>query len=278
MFDAIFAAEVNNDVLATAQLMGTATRRIQVGTWIANIYLRHSYVCAQGAALIADATGGRFILGLGVSHPPVNRALGIDMPDPPAALRRYVSGVRAWLRGEGPATHLPQRPSARAVPLYVAAVTSSTVELAAELADGIMPFLWTAERVTRSKAWVARGRAKAPQLGPLDVTLGLPTFIGDDLEVMRNAARQNLVLYTTFPFFQRLFRVSGFAAEAAKMEQGGGMASLSDRLLDAVCLLGPLARCRERLAAFRSAGVDLPILVPPIGVDGARSVIGAFRR
>ena len=112
MFDAIFAAEVNNDVLATAQLMGAATRRIQVGTWIANIYLRHSYVCAQGAALIADATGGRFILGFGVSHPPVNRALGIDMPDPPAALRRYVSGVRAWLRGEGPATHLPQRPSA----------------------------------------------------------------------------------------------------------------------------------------------------------------------
>ena len=277
-FDAIFAAEVNNDVLATAQLMGTATRRIQVGTWIANIYLRHSYVCAQGAALIADATGGRFILGLGVSHPPVNRALGIDMPDPPAALRRYVSEVRAWLRGEGPATHLPQRPSARPVPVYVAAVTSSTVELAAELADGIMPFLWTAERVTQSKAWVGRGRAKAPLLGPLDVTLGLPTFIGDDLEAMRNAARQNLVLYTTFPFFQRLFRVSGFAAEAAKMEQGGGLASLSDRLLDAVCLLGPLARCRDRLAAFRAAGVDLPILVPPIGVDGARAVIRAFRR
>ena len=73
-FDAIFAAEVNNDVLATAQLMGTATERIQVGTWIANIYLRHPYVCAQGAALIADITDGRFILGLGVSHQPVNEA------------------------------------------------------------------------------------------------------------------------------------------------------------------------------------------------------------
>src|SRR5205809_1136663 len=71
-FDAIFTAEVNNDALATAQLMGAATSRILVGTWIANIYLRHSYVCAQGAALIADATGGRFILGLGVSHQPVN--------------------------------------------------------------------------------------------------------------------------------------------------------------------------------------------------------------
>src|SRR5229473_5193898 len=123
-FDAIFAAEVNNDVLATAQLMGAATQRITVGTWIANIYLRHSYACAQGAALIADATGGRFVLGLGVSHPPVNKALGIDMGDPPTTLRRYVTAVRSWLKGEGPATHLPQKPSARPVPLYVAAVTS----------------------------------------------------------------------------------------------------------------------------------------------------------
>src|SRR5262245_63301742 len=90
-FDAIFATEVNNDVMATAQLMGAATRRIAVGTWIANIYLRHSYVCAQGAALIADATEGRFVLGLGVSHPPVNSALGIDMGEPPAVLRRYVT-------------------------------------------------------------------------------------------------------------------------------------------------------------------------------------------
>ncbi len=277
-FDAIFAAEVNNDVMATAQLMGAATRRIQVGTWIANIYLRHSYSCAQGAALIADATEGRFILGLGVSHPPVNKALGIEMGDAPSALRRYVTAVRSWLKGEGPATHLPQRPTVRPVPLYVAAITSRTVEVASELADGIMPFLWSAERVKKSKEWIDRGRAKASGLGKVDVTVGLPVFVGDDVKAMREAARANLGLYTTFPFFQRLFRASGFASEADQMEKGGGGASLSDRILDAVCLTGPMARCREQLAAFRSADVDLPILVAPIGVDGARGVIKAFRR
>src|SRR3712207_35459 len=93
-FDAIFAAEVNNDVLATAQLMGTATERIRVGTWIANIYLRHPYVCAQGAALIADATGGRMILGLGVSHQPVNTALGIEMRDAPATVVEYATAAQ----------------------------------------------------------------------------------------------------------------------------------------------------------------------------------------
>ena len=277
-FDAIFAAEVNNDVMATAQLMGTATRRLQVGTWIANIYLRHPYACAQGAALIADATNGRFVLGLGVSHPPVNAALGIDMGDTSITLRRYVTALRGWLKGEGPPTHLPQRPSAERVPLYVAAVTSRTVELACELADGIMPFLWSAERVKQSRSWIERGRAKATDLGRVDVTLGLPTFIGDDLGAMREAARANLGLYTTFPFFQRLFRASGFATEAEQMEKNLGGPSLSDRILDAVCLTGPLTRCREQLATFRTAGVDLPILIPPIGIDNARAVIKAFRR
>ena len=277
-FDAIFAAEVNNDVMATAQLMGAATRRIAVGTWVANIYVRHSYVCAQGAALIADATDGRFILGLGVSHPPVNNALAIDMGDPPATLRRYVTEVRSWLNGGGPATHLPQRPSPHPVPIYVAAVTSRTVELAGELADGFMPFLWSAARVERSKAWTQRGRAKAQGLGKLDVSVGIPTYLGDDVKQLRELARQNLAVFTTFPFFQRLFRASGFGPEADQMEKGGGGAALSDRLLDAVCLLGPVARCREQLAAFRTAGADLPILMPSVDVNGARALIKAFAR
>ena len=275
-FDAIFAAEVNNDVMATAQMMGTATKRISIGTWISNIYLRHSYVCAQGAAMIADATGGRFILGLGVSHPPVNHALGIDMGDPPAVLRRYVTDVRSWLKGEGPATHLPQRPSSKPVPIYVAAITSHTVELAGELADGLMPFLWSAERIKRAKSWIDRGRAKSSGLSKMVITVGVPTFVGENLESLRETARQNLGLYTTFPFFQRLFRASGFEEEATQMEKGAGGAALSNRLLDAVCLLGPLSRCKQKLEEYRSAGADLPILVPPIGTDSARALIRDF--
>jgi alkanesulfonate monooxygenase SsuD/methylene tetrahydromethanopterin reductase-like flavin-dependent oxidoreductase (luciferase family) len=258
--------------------MGSATERIQVGTWIANIYLRHPYVCAQGAALIAEATGGRFVLGLGVSHQPVNGALQIDMTHAGDDVSRYTKEVRSWLRGDGPATHLPQHPASHRVPLYVAAVTSKTVERAAEVADGIMPIFWSPERVRQSWTWAARGRAKAPELGPMDVTLGIPTFIGDDVEALRDVTRQNLELYTFFPFFQRLFRASGFTTEADQMEQGAGGVALSDNLLDAICLIGPLARCQERLSEWRAAGVNLPILMAPIGVEGARRVIGAFSR
>ena len=133
-FEAIFCAEVNNDAIATAQLMGLATHTLKVGSWVANIYLRLPYICAKAAMLAADATGGRMILGLGVSHQPVNRALGIDMPNPTEALRSYAVEVANWIRGEGPATHLPQQPSSYPVPIYLAALTSQNVELAAEIA------------------------------------------------------------------------------------------------------------------------------------------------
>src|SRR5690349_12412819 len=61
------------------------------------------------------------------------------------------------------------------------------------------------------------------------------------------------------PFFQRLLRVSGFSTEAEKAEQGAAAEALSDRFLDAVCLIGSIEVCRERLSAFRAAGLDLPI-------------------
>jgi alkanesulfonate monooxygenase SsuD/methylene tetrahydromethanopterin reductase-like flavin-dependent oxidoreductase (luciferase family) len=218
------------------------------------------------------------MLGLGVSHQPINQALGIAMPDPLATLRQYVTDVQGWLAGEGPATHLPQRPSPQPVPVYVAALGAQAVTLGGELADGIMPLFWSAERVRASAGWVDQGRAKAPGRGRLDITLGLPTFVGDDLAELREVARQNLLLYTGLPFFQRLFRSMGFEAEATRMEHGDGIAGLSDQLLDAICLIGSIERCQDQLGAFRDAGVDLPILYPPIGVDGARAVIQAFRR
>ncbi|HEV2301634.1 MAG TPA: LLM class flavin-dependent oxidoreductase [Stellaceae bacterium] len=275
-FNAVFCTEVNNDAIATALLMGLATRRIKVGTWVAHIYLRLPYLCAKTAALAADATGGRMILGLGVSHGPVNRALGIEMPDPAGALRNYAVEVASWLRGEGPATHLPQRPSAYPVPIYLAALTSQNVELAGEIADGVMPLWWSVERVARSKVWVERGRARSGGRGKLEMTLGLPTFVGADIDALRAAARANLGFFTALPFFQRLLRASGFAAEADRAEQGAGGDALSDRVLDAICLLGPVGHCRERLAAYREAGLDLPILWPALGIEAAREVVSAF--
>jgi len=278
-FEAIFNPEVNNDALATAQLMGAVTSRIKVGPWVSSIYLRHSYICAQAAALIADATGERLILGLGVSHPLVNRTFGVGSPSPLEAMRHYVTELQNWLRGDGPTTHLPQHPSPCRVPIHIAALTSKTVELAGEVADGVMPYLWSTARVAAAKVWIARGRARSTtRRAPLELSLGLPVYVGDDIAVARELARQNLAFYTTLPYYQRVLHLQGFAAEAAKAEQGDAAGAWSDRLLDALCLIGPLGHCRERLAAYREAGVELPILYPPIGVEAARATISAFHQ
>ena len=199
------------------------------------------------------------------------------MPSPLSALRQYTTEVTNWIRGEGPATHLPQQPSSLPVPVYIGALTSPAVELAGELADGVMPFLWSAERIALSKRWAARGRAKTPGRGKLEIAPGLPTYVGDDVAAMTDVARANLGLFASYPCFQRLLHVSGFIEEAEKAVQGAGAEALSDRFLDAVCLIGPTARRRERLAAFMAAGLDLPILMPPIGVEGAQTVIKTFR-
>jgi alkanesulfonate monooxygenase SsuD/methylene tetrahydromethanopterin reductase-like flavin-dependent oxidoreductase (luciferase family) len=275
-FESIFCTEVNIDAIATAQLMGLATRRIKVGTWVAHTSLRVPYLCAKAAIIAADATEGRMILGLGVSHQPVNRSLGIEMPNPAQALRDYAVEVMSWLRGEGPATHLPQQPSPYHVPVYLAALTSQNVELAGEIADGVMPLWWSVERLARSRRWVERGRARSGGRDRLDMTLGLPTFIGNDLDALRAVARANLGFFTGLPFFQRLLRASGFDTEADKAEQGAGGDALSDRVLDAICLLGPVERCRDRIAAYREAGLDLPIIWPALGIESARDAIAAF--
>ena len=115
---------------------------------------------------------------------------------------------------KGPATHIPQRPAAYPVPVYVAALASPAVELGGELADGIMPFLWSTARVTKSKGWAARGRAKAPDLAP-SISRSACDLYWRESGRYAHAARQNLALFTTFPFFQRLFRAMGYADEAA---------------------------------------------------------------
>ena len=262
-FAAVFAAEVNNDVLATVQLMGEATQRIQVGSWVANIYLRHPYVCAQAAALIADATGGRMVLGLGVSHQPVNSALDVVMGSPIGALRDYSIAVASWLRGEGPATHLPQRPATHPVPIYLGALTSPTVELAGEMADGIMPVWWSPERVAHSRVWADRGRARSAVRSKLQVALGLPTFVGDDVATLRARARANLGLPqpTVFPAAaagERLCCRSG--SRRARWRRGGSQRSCSRRYLfdGPVVALPPAARGiprrRDRSADLMAGG------------------------
>jgi alkanesulfonate monooxygenase SsuD/methylene tetrahydromethanopterin reductase-like flavin-dependent oxidoreductase (luciferase family) len=266
--EAIFSPEFMNDALANCLVVAQATSKIKVGTWIANIYLRHPALCAQTAVAIDDTSKGRLVLGLGVSHRPLVEDIYKEkMERPREFLREYITTVRNITTGKGvPGSPMQPRAATYKVPIYVGALALGTVELSGELADGVMLYLCPKNRMPKVRAALEKGAAKAGRsTSAVDITTGLPTCISDDLNAAKIAAKNNLAFYGRLPFYNKLFHNSGFAQEAAALAEGNPR-GVSDRMAEEISLVGPPARCREQLAAFREAGIQLPIIVPvPVG-------------
>ena len=262
-FEAIFSPEVPPyNGLSNAQVFAEATTKIKVGTWITNIYMRQAVMAAATAMTIQEISGGRMVLGLGVSHKPVNDRYEIVMGDPVEKMRGYVKAVKSFMDGTAPALTLKR--DLPKVPVYIAGLTKGAAKLAGEVADGIMPYMSTPEYIKKLAGYVAEG-AKAAGRDPseIDITLGIPSVVSDDLELARKAGKRGLSGYLRFPFYQRLMTNNGFGDAIEKIKGGADPAEVfSDEMLDAVALVGPAERCRERLEAYRKAGVSLPIIVP----------------
>lgn len=262
-FEAIFSPEVPPyNGLSNAQVFAEATTKIKVGTWITNIYMRQAVMAAATAMTIQELSGGRMVLGLGVSHKPVNDRYEIVMGDPVEKMRGYVKAVKSFMDGTAPALTLKR--DVPKVPVYIAGLTKGAAKLAGEVADGIMPYMSTPEYIKTLAGYVAEG-AKAAGRDPkdVDITLGIPSVVSDDLELARKAGKRGLSGYLRFPFYQRLMRNNGFGDAIDKIQSGTDpMEVFTDEMLDAVALVGPAERCRERLEAYRKAGVSLPIIVP----------------
>lgn len=281
-FEAIFSPEVPPySAIANAQIFAEATSTIKVGTWITNIYMRQSVMCAAEALTVQEISRGRMVLGLGVSHKPVNDRFGIDMKDPTEEMRKYVHAIRSFVDGSSPALTIKRE--LPPFPVYIAGLTEKTAELAGEVADGIMSYLTTPEYITKLVMAVRSGAKKAKRFSDeVDISSGIPCFISDDLEAARKAARRGLAGYGRFPFYQRMIRNIGFGDVAEKIKSGANPAeAFTDELLDAVALIGPPERCREKLQAFRGAGLRLPIIVPnPVGkqsnVEGMKNMLQAL--
>ena len=262
-FEAIFSPEVPPyNGLSNAQVFAEATTKIKIGTWITNIYMRQPVMAAASALTIQEISGGRMVLGLGVSHKPVNDRYEIVMGDPVEKMRGYVKAVKSFMDGTAP--QLTLKREVPKVPVYIAGLTKGAAKLAGEAADGIMPYMSTPEYVKTLASYVAEG-AKAAGRDPseIDITLGIPSVVSDDLELARKAGKRGLSGYLRFPYYQRLMTNNGFGGVIEKIKGGADPAEVfSDEMLDSVALVGSAERCRERLEAYRKAGVALPIIVP----------------
>lgn len=281
-FEAIFSPEVPPyNALSNAQVFAEATSNINVGTWIANIYMRQPVMAAATSLTIQEITGGRMVLGLGVSHKPVNDRYGIDMGDPIEKMREYVGQVKAFMDGTAP--QLTLKRELPKVPVYIAGLTKGAATLAGEVADGLMPYMATPEYVKELRGYIAEGAEKAGRdPSEIDVTLGIPSVVSDDLELARTSGKRGFSPYLNFPFYQRLMINNGFGDAIEKIRSGEKPGDVfTDDMLDAIALVGPPDRCRERLAAYTEAGVDLAIIVPsPAGkqsnVEVMKNTVAAY--
>ncbi len=217
-FGGVFIPEAVNDALMCSFAVANATRRIAIGTWIVNIYLREPALCAISAEMVQDAAQGRFILGLGVSHRPALEARGIEMGNARDRLRRDTEIIRKVFGGELEMFGIKFPTPSHPIPIYYAALALETSKLGGELADGLMLYMCTPERMRKSidaanKVALEHGRKP----GAITMTCGFPVFLNDDLKAAYEAARRGLAFYGALPFYNRIFSKSGFAEPAARI-------------------------------------------------------------
>lgn len=294
-FEAFFVAERCADSLALAHSALLATQRLTVGTAIANAAIRHPVSTAMTATTLAEESGGRFRLGLGMANVALNEvALGLPPARALVYMREYVAVLRAVLneQPDPPAGEYfsvsgfrLDRPPTVSVPIWLAGLLPRMLSLAGELGDGALLNLMSTAQLPSTIGHIETGLARAGRPREQFVVACLiPCCISPDLDAAARAAREVVSGYALHPAAGQLFSASGFADELAEVRErltGGdenAAASVSDAMIDALVVHGGPDALPERVHAYREAGVDLPVLFPMPVDDGWLTAIDRVLR
>jgi alkanesulfonate monooxygenase SsuD/methylene tetrahydromethanopterin reductase-like flavin-dependent oxidoreductase (luciferase family) len=286
------------DQFAILAACAVATRKIRLGTSISSIFVRSAPTIGMAAATVDQLADGRFILGLGSSHRvQVEPEHGIPFVQPTARLRDTIAIVRALVR-DGVVSHRGEtvsierfdlwfRPRRPQLPIYVAALFPRMLEIAGELADGALLTWPTESAIARAVEHVAIGARRAGRAPTaVDIASLIPCAVAGTVAAARDALRPAVGFYAGFfPRYNRLLAEVGFADAVRGIkdafDRGGrdaATARVPDELIDAVALAATPDTCRERLTAYRRAGLALPIVSPRVsGPDGPRMAMAAIR-
>jgi len=232
------------DPFVMAAYMLNATRRMVVGTAIANVWKREPMATAAAARNLAELFDGRFILGLGVSAGPFMRRNGLRYDKPVEFVREYLARMKS-------APYKAPLPKEEP-PVVLAGLRPRMLRLAAEASDGVITAL-------SPPALIARMRTALPGKWLLAQQM---VMLETDADKARAAIRNFMRFYMNAPPYQRHFRDLGFTDDDMK---GGG----SDRLIDTIIAWGDERRLREQIAAHREAGADHVYLIA-LSAEGGR--------
>lgn len=298
-YDSVWAAEAwGSDAVTPLAWVGAQTERIRLGSAIMQMPARTPAMTAMTALTLDQLSGGRMILGLGLSGPQVVEGWhGQPYGKPLVRTREYVAILRMAFarqhpvvfhgeyyqmpyRGEG-ATGLGKplkamihgRPD---IPIYLAAIGPKNIELAGEIADGWLPFLFAPDQYNACfRAPLESGLARAgekPGHG-LDIAPSVPVVMGDDIDACRAAVKPMIALYVGGMgakgrnFYNDLVCRYGFSEAAAAIQEAyldgrraDAIAAVPDALVDQVALCGPRSRIAETLERWSAGPVGTLIV------------------
>ncbi len=304
-FDSVWVAEAwGADAVSVLAYIAASTERIPLGSSILPIGSRTPALLAQTAATLDRLSGGRFLLGLGVSGPQVMEGWhGIPFRHPGDRLRETAEIIRLALRRERPLAYegasvrlplpgetglgkplkLRMRVLRPDLPLYFATMGPRNTKLAARIGDGWLPFLFSPKRCDSVFGpALEAGRAVRERPAPLDVAPLVACAFGEDVASLRDRMRPDIAFYVggmgarNRNFYRDLVARYGWPDDAARIQdlflsgrRAEAEAAVPDALVDEVTLAGPPARIAEGVAAHEEAGVTTLLVSLPPGEDGA---------
>jgi probable F420-dependent oxidoreductase len=268
-YDDLWTGETNgSDGFTPLALAAAWTSRMRLGTGVVNPFTRGPAVLAQHAAALADASGGRFVLGLGASSDViVERWNQRPFEKPLSRMREIVPALREVLAGgRGPGGFRLETPPAEPVPIVVAALRDRMLRLGGELGDGTFVNFLPLPAVEHVVARVREGEAGRD---PTEIICRFFCIPGDGIDV----ARFIFAAYATVPVYEAFFRALGYGEEIDPMvtawregDRKGALAKAPEALIREIFIFGEPDAMKERLHAFAERGITTLVLTP-IGAD-----------
>jgi probable F420-dependent oxidoreductase len=273
------------DAFTPLALAAAWTERVRLGTGIVSVFTRGPAALAQQAAALADASRGRFVLGLGASSDViVSRWNGIPFERPLSRVRDTVAGLRPVLAGDrGPGGFKLEQAPAAEIPIYVAALRDRMLRLAGEIADGAFVNFLPLSAVEHVVERVREGEQTAgKEPGGVDVVCRffcIPQPIEDGLAM----ARWMFAAYGTVPVYEAFFRSLGWGEQLDPMvsawREGDRKRALElapDELVSEIFIFGNAEQQRERLDRYAEGGIRTFVLTPIAAPEQLPELISAL--
>jgi len=267
------------DAFSPLAAMAMLSSKLRFGTAIVPIYTRSAALIAMSAATVQNLSGGRFVLGLGISSPTiVENWMSVPYVKTHTRTRETVAAVRAIMKGEKYSVdgksmkisgfRLDLALDVPPPPIYLGAQGAAMCRMAGEIGDGLITNFVTTDSLPGMIEHTREGmRSVGKDASQLDVVCRINVAVGEDAAIARSMFKRNLAAYITVPGYNKFFKEIGYENEAGKAmelwnrgERKQALESLPEEMVEKIYVFGSAKECRMRIDEFFKAGVTTTAL------------------